>query len=499
MILLLEKKNLFLEIINNKSNRSYIIPCLILLGIYFTHYMFFVPFWPLDHDTFYKLLSVKNEFEFDYRDHQHWRWGSYIIYKIFLLFFDQNFITITSTSLVLFLLSALLFTYCVHINLGLFFSLIFTIFWITSKSLNYEIFSFSVVNQSLLPLAVLMFCMQRIKQNDLNLLNAIIISVVFFWLYSIKETNVFFFPLLFFFNNIRHNLNFVLKIILICLFFYFLETVFFNFLTDEQIFFGRIFSLLSDKSPVFNEMADMEYAKMHGVNFNLEKFFLIFYRWYSAREWDTTIFYFSFIFSIVFLLNRESYYLSKNNFKILNSLLVLSFFLFTTFFIISLFPPILGQPLNTRYLTVLLPFSYISIIIFIKIFINQSSYKLLSIILLSIVLTTFLSRPIFSLLTIDENFHYLSFTRHKGNSVFDRYNQYNKLYNSLNKYDCLIIDSINPWVKLTLAEGLPLLLNKKINNDEWEYIEDTDKLLRKISSNACNNKLIIKENGIIFN
>ena len=27
--------------------------------------MFFVPFWPLDHDTFYKLLSVKNEFEFE--------------------------------------------------------------------------------------------------------------------------------------------------------------------------------------------------------------------------------------------------------------------------------------------------------------------------------------------------------------------------------------------------------------------------------------------------
>ena len=43
-------------------------------------------------------------------------------------------------------------------------------------------------------------------------------------------------------------------------------------------------------------------------------------------------------------------------------------------------------------------------------------------------------------------------------------NQYNKLYNSLHKYDCLIIDSTNPWVKLTLSEGLPLLLNKKVIN-----------------------------------
>jgi len=490
---------MILNILNSKSKLLYIIPLSILLGVYFIHYVYFVPFWPLDHDTFYKLLSVKDEFQFNYLDHQHWRWGSYLIYKILSLFYDQNFITITSTSFFLFVFSALLFTYCVHINLGLFYSMIFIIFWITSKSLNLEIFSFSLVNQSLLPLAVLIFYIQRLKLDNLILSNAIIISVIFFWLYSIKETNLFFLPLLFFFINIRHNFSFIIKILLICLFFYVLETIFFNFLSVNNFYFGRLFSLLFDNSPVVREMLRMDYAQENGVNSNIEKFFLIFYRWYSAREWDTTIFYFSFIFSIVFLLNRENFYLSKNNFKILNSLLVLSFFLFTTFFIISLFPPSMGQPLNTRYLTVLLPFSYISIIIFLKIVIDQSAYKLLSVILFSIVLVTFLSRPVYSLLKIDENFHYLSFTRHKGNSVFDRYNEYIKLYNGLDKYDCLILDSTNPWVKDTLSEALPLFINKKINIDEWKLIEESEKLLKKISSKKCNNKIVIKENGIIFN
>ena len=72
-----------LSILNNQSKILYTIPLSILLIVYFIHYMHFVPFWPLDHDTFYKLLSVKENFNFNYLDHQHWRWGSYLIYKVF--------------------------------------------------------------------------------------------------------------------------------------------------------------------------------------------------------------------------------------------------------------------------------------------------------------------------------------------------------------------------------------------------------------------------------
>ena len=220
------------EILNDKSNKSYIFPFLILLSVYAVHYLFFAPFWPLDHDTFYKLLSIKENFDFNMRDHHHWRWGSYIIYKLFSLFINQNFITITSISFIIFLFSALIFSYCVHINLGLLYSVIFVIFWITSKALYLEIFSFSVVNHSLLVLSILLFYLQRLKISDHNLLSAFILGLIFFWLYAIKETNVFFFPLLFFFKIFRENLLFILKILIVCLFLYILETIFFNFLSD---------------------------------------------------------------------------------------------------------------------------------------------------------------------------------------------------------------------------------------------------------------------------
>ena len=119
----------------------------------------------------------------------------------------------------------------------------------------------------------------------------------------------------------------------------------------------------------------------------------------------------------------------KNNFSIINSLLILSFFLFNTFFLISLFPPILGQPFNSRFLTILLPFSFISVIIFLKIIIDKSSHNFLSFLLICIVLLTFFSRPVYSLLKIDEDWGYLSLLSHKNNSVWDRYEQFDKLYN----------------------------------------------------------------------
>ena len=43
---------------------------------------------------------------------------------------------------------------------------IFLLFWITSKSLNLEIFSLSVVNHSLLPLALVLIALILLQQQD---------------------------------------------------------------------------------------------------------------------------------------------------------------------------------------------------------------------------------------------------------------------------------------------------------------------------------------------
>ena len=486
-------KSIFAEIIDDKSLKSFIVPLLVILTVYLIHLLYFAPFWPFDHDTFNKLLFINKDFEFEIRNHHHLRWGSYIIYKISSFFIDQNFVTITITSFIIFVFSILIFTYCVHINLGLLYSVMFVIFWITNKSINLEIFSFSVVNQTLLALSILFFYLQRLKTSNLSILHAFLLGLILFWIYGIKETNIFFFPLLLFFKIFRKNLLFVLKVVVIIIILYALESIFINYLSlDQNFIFGRIASLLSGETEHKDIMIGLTYE---GIDTYFEKFFLIFYRWYSARDWDTTIFYFSFLLSIYFLFSKEDDDIIKNNFSIINSLLILSFFLFNTFFLISLFPPILGQPFNTRFLTILLPFSFISVIIFLKIIIDKSSHNFLSFLLICIVLLTFFSRPVYSLLKIDEDWGYLSLLSHKDNSVWDRYEQFDKLYNDIDHYDCLIINSKNPWVYLIL-EGMPLFLNKNINMKNFTY---DDNLIQNNSTKNCHNKIIIKENGIFYN
>ena len=379
-------KNLLIEVLDNRSYKSFLIPLLILVSIYMIHYLYFVPFWPFTPDTLIKLDFIKENLDLDINNQHHLRWGSYFIYKLASYFIDQNFITLTTTSFIIFLLSALLFTYNVHINLGLAYSCLFVLFWITNKSKNLEIFSFSNVNQTLLVLSILFLYLQRSTTLSLNFFNAFFISLILFWLYGIKETNIFFFPLLFFFKIFRENLTLILNIVFFCILFYLLETIFLNLLSDQNFIFGRISELFSDTAIHKNDMLAFNYE---GIDSTFKKFFLIFYRWYSARDWDTTIFYLSFFFSIFFLFNIDHKDIVRTSFSDLNSLLILSFFLFNTFFIISLSPPTMGQPLNTRVLTILLPFSFISIIIFTKIIISRSSNKIISSLLIIIVLFTF--------------------------------------------------------------------------------------------------------------
>ena len=112
-------------------------------------------------------------------------------------------------------------------------------------------------------------------------------------------------------------------------------------------------------------------------------------------------------------------------------------------------------------------------------------------------LFTFFSRPIYSLFTIDENWGYLSLASHKGNNVWDRYEQFSKFNQSLHKYDCIIIKSKNPHV-IAVLEEMPIFLNETINKSDWIYDYENN-IIKKKNNISCNYKIIIKENEIIYN
>ena len=131
---------------------------------------------------------------------------------------------------------------------------------------------------------------------------------------------------------------------------------------------------------------------------------------------------------------------------------------------------------------------------FFKMIIEKSSNKFISAGLLLIVLLTFFSRPIYSLLKIDENWGYLSLSSHYGYNPWKRSDDFEKLVIEINNYDCIVIQSSNPFVKNTLI-NMPYFINKSIDINNWHYENSMFKRIKQIN---CSNTITIKENGIIF-
>ena len=165
------------------------------------------------------------------------RWGSYLPIKLIFILFDYSFFKLSITSFVLFVLSGLIFIYFVHINLGLFYSLIFALFWVTNKSINLEIFSLSVNNHALLLSAIFFLVLSNIyKKNSFTILNTFWIAVLMFCLYGIKETNLFFFPvLLIFFYFYNKDSKFLIYLIIFGMIFLFIRIIINIFLLYRKL------------------------------------------------------------------------------------------------------------------------------------------------------------------------------------------------------------------------------------------------------------------------
>ena len=128
-------------------------------------------------------------------------------------------------------------------------------------------------------------------------------SLSIFWIYGCKETNLFFIPLLFFLKSFRKNYQLIFKILLFGLLFYIIEGIFLYLFSDQNFIFGRIVALLTSESGHINAMKEGYGLENYKNLSKYESSLLPFYRWYSAREWDTTIFYISFVLSVFFLFN----------------------------------------------------------------------------------------------------------------------------------------------------------------------------------------------------
>tara|TARA_B100001063_G_scaffold156290_1_gene145778 strand:+ start:20 stop:736 length:717 start_codon:yes stop_codon:yes gene_type:complete len=182
------------------------------------------------------------------------------------------------------------------------------------------------------------------------------------------------------------------------------------------------------------------------------------------------------IFYTAVVLSSIGLFSTKNDKNIIDYkfiyLLVLSFFISTTFFLISLLPPIMGQPHEPRFLTTLLPLSFIVIIIFLHFSLKNSKNISILLFILIIVLITFLSKPTYKLVFADQKYSLAAIINNYNNSYKDRLNTINNFFDNLNYYDCIEINQVN-------HHTAKILFYREVLTGKIDYVDEINSPLQE--------------------
>jgi len=442
----------------NFSNNLYISILLIFLSISFLilRVLVYTPQIALGHDepikwimaaelSHFEFSGYENEEELNSLHHQ-LRWGSWIFAFFFQKLFGLSLIKYYISSYFPAILAVFIFSYLILKYLNNFYLLVFFVFIILDVAIYKYAIQLLPDSPGMLGLA-LFVCFSHLyicesKKNKSNWFLACL-SIVCFYLYGVKETNIVFSLVMFCLIFIKEKT--IHKILLICFFFlilYVCETIFFQslgFYSDLK--YGRIDALINLKDSL----------KSNWYQAYFSKFFLkgIFLRLYEDIRPELVVIYFA---SLIISFHYVTQYKLLENTK-LNYLLFVScttflfFVLFNIFFLSSLKPITPAQIYLDRYFTIINPLAYLIIILsFSKYFKNFKNFKILQRIFTAILFLIFFSNP--------SNYFWNSFKKNEKRNIFERVEQYNMLKDVYLKAEC-VRSKHHPLVK-----WLPLMLVK---------------------------------------
>ena len=309
---------------------------LISLTLFLIKINFLTPYISGYDGIAYWLLGTS---EFKYINHQSLRWG---LYLPFIFFQKEGFLYYYLFNLITFHLAILIFTYLVTRIFGIFsgfyFLLISTLdifFLPESFDLYPEIGSFLVLS-----LIFLIVYKKKISQNFF------LFSFLLFYLYGIKETNLFLYPGVIIYILFNFGVKKVFHFIFLFLIFYLAETALLSlhFSHDSFSNLGRVHELLRGGTgqSYINEMKTVTF------NENLTIVDLISRRWILRTEGKWYLFFYI-IFFLGCLFSIFLFKDFKKNFLSFILLISFSFFTCLTFFIVSINPLIPAHNFTFRY------------------------------------------------------------------------------------------------------------------------------------------------------
>ena len=198
----------------------------------------------------------------------------------------------------------------------------------------------------------------------------------------------------------------------------------------------------------------------------------------------TLLYFTSFLFSLFILSDsnrKENYYGAWSALRV-TSLLLISFMVFTTFFIISIDPLWVGQPFVSRFLAISLPLSYIIILGFIACY--MKSKPRLWLIAPLIIIPFYLSPSINK---------YIRFSK-QGNSIGERAACYRTFAKRLEEADCLRSRTNKKYKMLKYVPQLIPRKYKTPNVDKFISVKietDKDGIYWKRTATRCSVTLSI--------
>ena len=448
----------FGEFFDNSNN--YLLSALLLcfMATQLSQLLFFAPFPEIGGDAVFKWEFAKalingdpldKFFRGDGISHHIMRWMSWVPALGFVVVFGDNVTGYYTSTFIPAVAAGIILLFLVHRYTNLLLAALCALLLVLDPQMSRATFQMLPTGAGLLPLATILL-LAHLKLNHMigKHIFLVFLSIAIFCFYGAKETNLFFIPGLAFILFRWFGLWTTLSVIAFGALLYGLEIMMLKaLLGDKFSYLGRIYHLVSGEH--FAGMTTIESPYWDAG---------IFTRWVevpSGQKVLNLLFFASFIvmFSPLAAKWLKSLDANKQHFTNFIVLIGLSFSFFTTFFVVSIDPIRVGQPLNSRFLAILLPIAYL--VLFIAL--NQLKVTKLRQIYIAIILSLTLAN-----LHINNRPNQLHLTLAKWNTHFTQL--------ALNMPDTICVNSYDS--KKWIDEKLWYFPNSA-RNENFATIENT--------------------------
>jgi hypothetical protein len=312
--------------------------------------------------------------------HHQLRWGNWGFAAILIQSFSDSILVYYLSTLIPSTIAAIIFSYIAWRYIGSIPAMAFVVLWFFDALLFRASFQLLPSGSALLPVALLVWLSLRLVQHQgAGWKSQIAMALCIFWLYGTKETHLAYLPgILWLVYRVSgwRGVAFQLGVFSLG---YLAETLVFLAISSEFSILGRIYAIANGGQHVQLMTEEARYVNQQTQYFDSG----ITMRWVLTSGVTPIPIFMGFVIAVLcgsrqvreqLLADSQPIESAQRRAQLIQvlSVLILSFMIFTTFFVIQLNPIRLGHPLVPRYVTTLMPLIYLIIIAYLSLQVQKA-------------------------------------------------------------------------------------------------------------------------------